>query len=167
MLSNKNDKKTMKKIYIICLLGAALLFTSCSDQRTVNRTANAFLQSFYVENNFSAAKVFATRATQANIIRIEEMFVWNPNSEANRFRSFRIDGSDVRTTRAVVFYTLDDDVQRRLNLSKTDGRWLVDMPEGTSLNPAFSLSPVNVSGGFASAQSDWMRIGDAPTTDNN
>ena len=164
MLSNKNDKKTMKKIYIICLLGAALLFTSCSEQRTVNRTASTFLHSFFVENDFDAARAVSTRITHENINARALAFQWNPYAQENRFTRFRITNSEILRTRAVVFYTLDDDVERRLNLSKINGQWLVDMPETVSLNPDFSLTPTRVSGrGFASAMSETVRLGDVPT----
>jgi len=152
----------MKKIYTLCILGVALLLASCSDQRAVHRTANAFLQNFFVDNNFEGAKVFSTQATHANIDDRALTFHWNPNAEDIRFRRFEITGSEIRTTRAVVFYTLDDDVQRRLNLTKREGRWLVDMPEAVSFSPDFSLSPVHTEGGFAGAKSEFFRIGDIP-----
>jgi len=145
-----------------CLVALSLTLTSCGDQRSVNRTAKTFLQHFYVENNFSAAKTISTEITQKNIDNIAMMFQWNPNSADYSFNNFKINNSDVRTTRAVVFYTLDHEADRRLNLSKVDGKWLVDMPEGVSLNPAFSLSPTNTTGGFTSAQSDFVRVGDIP-----
>lgn len=157
----------MKKFYIACLFGVALMFTSCSDQRAVQRTANAFLQSFFVENNFEAAKTLSTRMTHENISARALAFEWNPHSEEIRFTNFRINDIEVRQARAVVFYTLDNEVERRLNLRKTEGRWLVDMPETASFSPDFSLSPTHSrDGGFASAQSEFFRIGDAPKTEN-
>jgi len=163
--------KTMKKIFqIFCTIGILtlpLLLTSCGEQRTVNRTARAFLQSFYVENNFEAAALMSTRMTQENIGQRAMMFRLNPNSENMRFHNFRITDSEVRTTRATVFYILDDEVERRLNLSRIDGQWLIDMPESTSLNPAFSISPVRSSGGFASAMSEPVRLRDIPAYNPN
>jgi hypothetical protein len=115
-----------------------------------------------VENNFEAARPISTPITQENIDKIAMMFHWNPNSTEYRFNNFKITNSEIRATRAVVFYTLDNEVDRRLNLSKVDGKWLVDMSEAVSLNPTFSLSPTNATGGFASAQSEFVRVGDIP-----
>jgi len=161
----------MKKVFqffcTVGILALPLLLTSCGDQRTVNRTARAFLQAFYVENDFAAAKAFTTRVTHENINQRAMMFHLNPHSVANSFNNFTIDNKEVRNTRAVVFYTLDGDVERRLNLSKVDGQWLVDMPESTSLNPAFSISPVRSSGGFASAMSEPVRLRDIPAYNPN
>lgn len=139
-----------------------LILTSCGDQRAVNRTARAFLQNFYVENNFDAAAAVSTQATQENISTRAMIFRLNPNSATDRFGSFKINNKDVRNTKASVFYTLDGDVERRLNLIKIDGTWLVDMPEHLSTTPAHSISPSRSSGGFASAMSEPVRLRDVP-----
>jgi len=157
----------MKKSLLFLCLSGFILLSSCSDQRVVNRTANAFLQSFYVDNNFEAAKVVSTRVTHENIDTRAMMFRLNPNSVTDRFSSFKIDNKEVRNTKAVVFYTLDGSVERRLNLSKIDGVWLVDMPENYSTNPVFSISPMRGGGGFASATSEPIRLGDVPSYDPN
>jgi len=153
-----------KSLLFLCLSGFVLL-SSCGDQRVVNRTASAFLQSFYVENNFEAAKAISTQMTHEHINTRAMMFHLNPNSATSRFSSFKINNKEVRNTKAVVFYILDGNVERQLNLSKIDRTWLVDMPEHISTNPVFSISPIRGGGGFASAMSEPIRLGDVPSYD--
>jgi len=155
----------MKKSLLFLCLSGLILLSSCGDQRVVNRTARAFLQSLYIDNDFEAAKVVSTRMTHENIDMRALMFRINPNSMANRFGSFEIDDKEIRNTKAVIFYTLDGNVRRQLNLSKVDGVWLVDMPEHISTSPVFSISPVRSEGGFASATSEPIRLRDVPTYD--
>jgi len=154
-----------KSLSFFCGISLVMLFLalmSCGEQRSVKRTARTFLQSYYISSDFEAAKAVSTRLTHENIDTRAMMFHLNPNLANERFRSFRIDRIDVRKTRAVVFYTVDD-VERRLNLSRIDGNWLVDMPENASLNPNLSLAPTRGGGGFASATSEPIRLRDVPS----
>jgi len=143
----------------------SLCLVSCGDQRVINRTARTFLQSFYVDHNFEAAKAVSTRMTHDNIDTRAMMLLLNPNFKANRFNSFEIDKKEIRNTKAVVFYTLNDEVERQLNLSLIDRVWLVDMPEQTTTNPVLSLSLMRGGGGFASAVSEPIRLRDVPSYD--
>jgi len=159
-------KKSLLLFCGVCLVALSLVLTSCSDQRAVNRTANAFLQSFFIENDFNAAMEVSTRVTHENISMRAMRFHMNPNSPDLSFQHYQITGSEIRHTRATVFYTLDNEVERRLNLRNIDGHWFVDMPETVSLNPDFSLAPTHThtsSAGFASAMSESVRLGDVPT----
>jgi hypothetical protein len=162
--------KFMKKsecfFYGVFFAFLLLFLTSCGDQRSVKRTARAFLHSYYIDGDFETAKKNSTRLTHENIEMREMLLRLNPNSETDRFRNFSIHNADIRRTKAVVFYVVDD-IERRLNLSKIDGKWLVDMPESTSLDPGFSLSPIRGGRGFASATSEPTRLRDVPPDDPN
>jgi len=163
----KSIKKSSLLFCGACFVTLSLVLVSCGDQRSIKRTAHAFLQHYYVDNNFEAAKTVSTRMTHENIDTRAMIFRLNPNSVSNRFSHFKIDSKEVRNTKAVVFYTLDDNVERQLNLSKVNGTWLVDMPENFSTNPVFSISPLRSSGGFASAVSEPIRLSDVPSYDPN
>jgi hypothetical protein len=94
------------------------------------------------------------------------MYQMNPFAAEDRFRSFEIVGFEIDGNSAVCHYTVDG-VERRLQLRRIDRKWLVHMPEqDVFTNREFSLNLwQSRSGGFASAESAPMRIGDLPQSD--
>jgi len=145
----------------VILLGAILMF-SCAD-RSAERVARQFLQLYYIDNDFKAAAELVTDESKDGLTHTAMMFEFDPSSRIDKFQSFRIISLDVQKTRAICYYEVDK-TQRRLLLSKVDGRWLVDMPGGVALGGvdfSLTLSPPS-SGGFASAESEPVRVGDLP-----
>ena len=150
-----------KKVFFVMAIAVAL-FSSCSS-RNAQKVARNFLQYYYVDHNFDAAAALSSPATHSNLNMAISMYHFNPYSEESRFRNFEITDIDVRKTKAVFHYSVDG-TPRRLLLSKFDGKWLVDMPEQeVSFDRRFSLSLVRSrGGGFTSAQSAPIRLGDTP-----
>jgi hypothetical protein len=159
----KNTTKFPLFFYGFILIVFSLFSSSCNGHRSVKRVADAFLQAYYVSFDFDAAKSFSTVVTHDNIDTRAMMFHINPHASSQGFGSFSITDVEVRQTKAAVFYKVGD-LNRRLNLSLVNGKWLVDMPETPMLNPELSLSPTRNVGGFASATSEPIRLGDVPTT---
>ena len=144
------------------LVVLAVLLASCGNQRSAKRVATAFLQSYYVDNDFETAMALSTEATQEPLAFRAQLFLLNPHSGAESIEGFKFKKIDVKKTKAVCFYEVIG-AERRLNLSKVNGQWLVDMPERTTMDPAFSLSPqAGGTGGFASAESEPIRLKDIP-----
>jgi hypothetical protein len=140
---------------------ALFLLTSCGDNRSAKRVAKSFLQSYYVNDDFEAAKKVSTESTYETLDFKAMMFELNPNSESDSIREFKINRMEVKKTKAVCFYEVIGS-ERRLNLSKVNGKWFVDMPERTLVEPGLSLSQSSGTGGFASAQSEPIQLKNAP-----
>jgi hypothetical protein len=158
-------KKTLKKsTWILAIATASIVFTSCGEQRSVKRAATTFLQSYYIDHDFETALSLVTEITFEDLQVRAMVFASDPFAAEEGFRSFSITNFDVKKTKAVVSYTLDERHERLLLLSKVGGRWLIDMPDGVVFaNPMHSLSlRPRSSGGFASAQGGPFRIGDVP-----
>ena len=154
-------KRLLLFFRLLGLIGLVFLMTSCGGRHSAKRTAKAFLQYYYVENDFEGAKTVSTDATYENLDFKAMMFTLNPFSESESISDFKITKVQARKTKAVCSYEVGGD-GRRLNLSKVDGRWFVDMPEGTTIEPSLSLSQSRNQGGFASAESARVRLGDLP-----
>ncbi len=153
----------MKKFFLLAvIIGLASLFSSCSNA-AVKEVSQNFLQAYYVDNNFEAAKALATEATHEGLDYKAMLFAFNPNAEAESLKEFKIKKIESKKTKAVCFYEIDGQ-QRRLNLRKVNGAWLVDMPESTTMNPELSLSQSGETGGFASASSEPVRLNEIPTS---
>jgi hypothetical protein len=148
-------------VAIVLLVFAVPFLVSCGDNRSAKRTARAFLQSYYVDNDFDGAKLVSTEATFQTLDFQAMLFVLNPHSASESIQDFRIRRMDTRKTKATCFYEVIGQ-ERRLNLRKVQGKWLVDMPEGLVREPGFSLSQTSGQGGFASAQSEPIRLRDVP-----
>jgi hypothetical protein len=152
----------MKKILHIILLPALLLMlASCGEQRSVKRVARAFLQSYYVNNDFETAKQVSTEDTHETLDFKAMMFMLNPNSESESINTFKIIKVEAKKTKAICIYEVIG-AERRLNFSKVNGKWLVDMPENASIEPGLSLSQSRDMGGFTSAMSDPIKLKDVP-----
>ena len=150
-----------KTLYISSVVIWTVFVVSCGDQRSVRQTAHAFLQSYYVNNDFDGAKKISTESTYDVLDFKAMMFMLNPNSESESIHAFELKRIDVRKTKAVCFYEVIGQ-ERRLNLSKVNGKWLVDMPENATIEPGLSLSQSRNAGGFASATSNPVKLRDVP-----
>ncbi len=150
-----------RKISILVVIAIVSLFSASCSKRAAKETAKAFLQSYYVDNDFEAAKAFSTESTHETLDFKAMMFTLNPNSESESIQEFKYKKMDMLKTKAVCFYEVVGE-ERRLNLSKIDGKWLVDMPETAMIEPALSMSQSRNTGGFASATSDPIKLKDVP-----
>ncbi len=150
-----------RKISILVAIAIVSLFSTSCSKRAAKETAKAFLQSYYVDNDFEAAKAFSTEGTHETLDFKAMMFTLNPNSESESIQEFKIKKMDVRKSKAVCFYEVVGE-ERRLNLSKVDDKWLVDMPENATIEPGLSLSQSTNQGGFTSAMSEPIKLKDIP-----
>jgi len=154
----------MKKLLtILLILASAMMFYSCAD-RAPQRTAQQFLQLFYIEHDFTAVMDVVTESSLDNLMHSAMMLEFNPMVRAEAFQTFEITGINIQNTVATVTYRVDS-FNRRLMLRNIDGRWLVDISnEVTQQGSEFSISltPPSGGGGFASAESELTRIGDVP-----
>jgi hypothetical protein len=141
------------------------LLISCSGD-SPKKVATNFLQAYYIDHDFARAGELSTPATHEHIGEWILLFELTPKEILNNdfyFDSFEILETDVRKTKATVDYRVNI-THRQLLLSKVDGRWLVDMSAEASFgNQQFSLSLNKPqTGGFASAESQSIRLGDTP-----
>jgi len=151
----------MKRLFLLLVL-SSVMFYSCAD-RAPQRVAQQFLQLFYIDHNFYDATYLVTETSLENLAHTALLFGFNPLAHEEAFRTFELTGMSVQNTVAIAYYRVDD-VNRRLMLRRINGQWLVDISnEVTQQGPDFSisLSPPS-SGGFASAESEYFRIGDVP-----
>ncbi|MDR2908039.1 MAG: hypothetical protein LBU91_08645 [Bacteroidales bacterium] len=163
-------------IFIIAIL--PLLLISCGQRQAVKQVADAFLQAYYVDHKFDVARAFCTQASYENIDFRATLFTLNPNADAESVNAFEILDFEILKTKAECTYqvlskdgqTIKGNQKRRLNLSKVNNKWLVDMPETTTSNQDGMLSlsfSILESGGFASAESAPTRLGDIPQSSDN
>jgi len=153
-----------KTLILLVALSSVLLYSCNNDKREAQRIAQQFLQLYYIDNDFNAVAELTTEASHQGLKHTAMLFEFSPESRLDNFETFKIISIDVQKTRAICSYEVDG-VNRRLLLSKIDGRWFVDMPGDVTRQGAefsLTLTPVN-SGGFASAESEMTRIGDVPT----
>jgi hypothetical protein len=152
----------MKKIVLFAtVVVMALCFLSCRNSAAVKDVSQKFLQAYYVDNDFNAAKDLSTDATKEGLDYKAMLFAANPNSEEESLKAFEIKKIEAKKTKAICFYEIEGQ-ERRLNLRKVNNAWLVDMPESASGDPELSLSQSGETGGFASASSEPVRLGDIP-----
>jgi hypothetical protein len=152
--------KTLKTLILI-MVGSLLMF-SC-EGNGAKRVAKDFLQTYYIDLNFDEATKLATENSQDHLNERILFFNMNPYSRDEKFTRFEIREVDAQKTKASVIYTVDN-LTRKLLLSRIGGQWLVDMPFEVANNGLeFSLSLTKPdTGGFASAESRPMRVGDIP-----
>lgn len=157
-------KRSLSFFRLATIVGIlSFVFLSCGEKKAVRKVSQSFLQNYYVDNDFEAAKAVSTEPTHETLDFKAMMFSLNPNSESESINAFKIKKIDVRETKASCFYEVLGQ-ERRLNLRKTDqGVWLVDMPENASIEPGLSLSQSRNQGGFSSATSEPIRLKDVPT----
>jgi len=153
----------MKRLFILLVL-SSVMFYSCAD-RGPERTARQFLQLFYIDHNFYDVTYLVTESSWENLRHTALLFEFNPNVRIDAFQSFELTDVNVQNTVAIAYYRVDN-TNRRLMLRRIDGQWLVDISnEVTGQGQDFSVSltpPSSGSGGFASASSEYVRIGDVP-----
>jgi len=154
----------MKKIILIFI--SLALLSSCSNRHSAKRVARQFLQSYYLDFNFETAKRLSTQETHTNLEQRMLLIEHNPFfREEQAINDVKITNVDVRKTKAVCTYIVGGS-QRRLNLNKVDGVWLVDMPQADFLDPALSLGAPIVTGGMAMAESAPIRMSDLRREDS-
>ncbi len=157
-----NKTFTFFKFLIIACIFPVFL-SSCGEKGKVKQVAKDFLQAYYIENDFEKAKEFSTIETYNTLDTKALLFAMTPNSESEQIQSFKIKKVEISEDKkhAACHYMVLDQ-ERTLLLSLTDGKWLVDMPENMSVEPALSLSQSANAGGFASATSAPIRLRDVP-----
>ena len=151
----------MKRLFTLLIL-SAVLFSSCTD-RAPERAARQFLQLYYIDHDFSAVKELVTESSLENLRQNALLFEFNPIAQMDAFQTFEIIEMNVQNTVAIADFRVDD-VRRRLMLRRIDGRWLVDISNEVTqqgFDFSTSLSPPT-GGGFASAESEFVRVGDVP-----
>lgn len=134
---------------------AALAITAgCTGDGKAAKTAKAFLQAYYTDLDFAAAKTHATAESAPLIDERREMTALNPYAKSEApalvFKSIEI-GKDKTT--AECLYTLNRS-ERTLYLQKVDGKWKADLQkEATLRSENMQQLSTNGDGGFASAAS--------------
>ena len=154
--------KTKTLITLVTIVLGSWLLGSCGDN-SAKRVAQQFLQLYYIDNDFDAVAELVTEASLEPLAHTAMMFEFDPSSRLDMFQAFKILSMDVQKSKAICYYEVDG-VKRRVLLSKIDGQWFVDMPGDVTRDGAdlsLSLTAPN-SGGFASAESEFVRVGDVP-----
>ncbi|GHU86428.1 hypothetical protein FACS1894153_3490 [Bacteroidia bacterium] len=155
----------MKKIVsLITIAIVAVVLVCCSQSSAAKKVAISFLQAYYVDKDFDKAKEYSTEASHSSIEYKEMMLMMSPVSESSQIKFFEYQSIEVDKNRATCRYMVLGEI-RVLYLSKINRKWLVDMPESTIIEPTASLSLTSGQGGFASAQSEPIRLSDIPTVE--
>lgn len=150
------DFFSLKKFGIVLL--AALLFSSCSDERKAEKTGKRFLQCYYKDMDFEEAARMVTSDSRSVIEEKAEMVKLNPYAKDDLpdFQFKSMEEADPTGSKMILVYTLNR-VEKELILVKEDGRWLVDIPgisvESTSSAEGMTRLSSGSQGGFASAVS--------------
>lgn len=142
-------------VYTIGVAMAALaMMTGCTGEGKAGKTAKAFLQTYYTDLDFAAAKTYATPESASLIDERRDMTALNPYAKSEVpaivFKTLQM-GEDKTTAEAL--YTLNR-AERTLYMQKVDGKWKVDLQKESRLfNEGMKQLPNSDEGGFASAAS--------------
>lgn len=133
---------------------ALAMTTGCTREHKAAKTAKTFLQAYYTDFDFAAAKTHATPESAPLIDERRDMTTLNPYAKNETptlvFKSLQV-GKDKTTAQAL--YTLNR-AERTLYLQKVDGEWKVDLrKEARMRNENMQQLSTNEEGGFASAAS--------------
>lgn len=135
-------------------MAALAIAAGCSGNRKAEKEVKAFLQAYYTDLDFAAAKIHATAESAPLVDERRDMTALNPYAKnetpAIVFKTIQV-GEDKTTAEAL--YTLNR-AERTLYLQKVDGKWKVDLQkEATMRNEGMHQLADGVGGGFASAVS--------------
>ena len=148
----------MKRGFYIYIIGAVMAglmaLTGCTGEGKAGKTAKAFLQAYYTDLDFAAAKTYATPESASLIDERRDMAALNPYAKSEVptivFKTLQVGESK---TTGEALYTLNRSA-RTLYLQKVDGKWKVDLQKEAALrNENMQQLSASGDGGFASAAS--------------